>query len=874
VRIPQPPAVFLGRQAELDELASALVRAPVALLFGVAGVGKSALAFAFAARWAGPVVYRRMLEDDTPEHVALDLLREVGAAAPAGKMRVESDLSALGERLDELGALLVLDDLHHFPATERASFLQLCAESLVRARVIATSRERIGSPAEGPERLELRVEGLDEPSAQQVWSALDRLYGPSEGFQPAWRRAHGNPFLLRRWHAGAAFADDPVATAIRDLGSDERRLAAALAVSGVRLPVGVLAHLVPGERGTRAIRALTTRLVIEIDGNAECALHDLFRAALLDELGPDEATSVHADLAGALADADLPVVERAREVCRHLLAANRHEQVGEYLLEHSADLVRLGGARELLRGFDAIPPERRSMLVQIERVRTLGRVLDLERAYDELARLVEIGAEPRVPLQLAFGQLASGTCHLEEGQRAIAAVLAAADLSWRRRMLAQTAWAILRAHAGAFDEARAFLAEAIHGASDPVHVGNLHLTSAFTYWIEGRDDESETPLRRALAHLAEAPPSFRASFAAPMMLAGVAAAAGRFAEAEDALQAARSALREDDEQRPSLELRAVQALVSYERGQRHEAIEQWRAVHESMDRAGYRLATLWVECLMGRAMLELGWRTEALSLLRDAEARARAWGMVSMERMAARTQAHDPLAALDDGEIDERTMPKSPARAVRWRSFAALRAAMAGKDTRARRLLEANAPLGVGIDHALDRAMANLAEAVFARRAGDAAAAAAAQQRAVSTAERGAVDGDLVATLDATMRGLTVVSVPPAAPATGAAPPPSGEMIVDRRKHEIRTPAGRVSLRRSPMLRRLLYALADRAGEAVTREDLALKLWNATYHPLVHDNAILVNVSRLRAALVPVGVAVVWDESGYRLELVETSARS
>jgi DNA-binding response OmpR family regulator len=69
------------------------------------------------------------------------------------------------------------------------------------------------------------------------------------------------------------------------------------------------------------------------------------------------------------------------------------------------------------------------------------------------------------------------------------------------------------------------------------------------------------------------------------------------------------------------------------------------------------------------------------------------------------------------------------------------------------------------------------------------------------------------------------------------------------------------------VLRRLLYALASRPNTAVSRDDLVQEVWSATYHPLVHDNVLLVNITRLRALVEGTGLAIEADEGGYRLLL-------
>ena len=51
-----PPAVFQGREEELARLELLHDRLRIGLIYGVAGVGKSALAYAAACRWEHRVV--------------------------------------------------------------------------------------------------------------------------------------------------------------------------------------------------------------------------------------------------------------------------------------------------------------------------------------------------------------------------------------------------------------------------------------------------------------------------------------------------------------------------------------------------------------------------------------------------------------------------------------------------------------------------------------------------------------------------------------------------------------------------------------------------------------------------------------------------
>ena len=65
--------------------------------------------------------------------------------------------------------------------------------------------------------------------------------------------------------------------------------------------------------------------------------------------------------------------------------------------------------------------------------------------------------------------------------------------------------------------------------------------------------------------------------------------------------------------------------------------------------------------------------------------------------------------------------------------------------------------------------------------------------------------------------------------------------------------------------RRLLYLLAARLGSAMSKEELAVALWSAPYDPLVHDNALHVNLRHLRQLIAAAGVSIEFADAGYRL---------
>ena len=416
----QRPAVFVGRRAELARLDEALARVPVALLCGVGGVGKSALAAAFAATWSGLVVKA----DVTGELAELieDTARLLGGTIGPGPL--DDRIGALADRVDGAGGLWLIDDLHRLDPAERRTLLRVLAARLRRARALATSRERVGIEAGGPDHAELRIGGLDDGEARELWLVLDTLYGVSEGLDVALARYGGNPFLLRRAHAGSLTDEDPVAESIMSLEGDARRVAGAVALSEIRLPVSLLDQLVEGSPGRELLRALADRLIIDVHADGSVSMHDLVRDAMRQALAPDERAALHEVLADRLRDADLDPARRAREACRHMRELDRHEEAARYLIERGGELDRYGAAGELLRGLEAIPSDRRTPEASIALAQVSARVLDLPRAFAEHERLLTARIGPWADLAPIHALLGLWTGQPERASRSVQELMA------------------------------------------------------------------------------------------------------------------------------------------------------------------------------------------------------------------------------------------------------------------------------------------------------------------------------------------------------------------------------------------------------------------------------------------------------------------
>jgi len=318
--VPPPPAVFVGRDAELTRLALGVQRVSVALICGVAGVGKSSLASAFAATWPGPTAYCRVGSQPTLEILCEDVLRQLNApgAGLPGDM-----LTTVAAELDERAAMWIVDDLHRLAVADQERIVRELGQILRAGKFVATSRQLLPFEVDGPDRLEVRLGGLDATSAQTLWTALDELHGASPGFDALWSTARGNPLRLRQAHACRPMAEDPIAAGVQALGADERRVATALALCEVPLPTSVIHLLVPD--GPTQLASLVARMIVDPAGPGVWQLHDLFREALVADVPRALKHALHEDLARLLAEAEVDPVLRVREVARHLRASGNSD---------------------------------------------------------------------------------------------------------------------------------------------------------------------------------------------------------------------------------------------------------------------------------------------------------------------------------------------------------------------------------------------------------------------------------------------------------------------------------------------------------------------------------------------------------------------
>jgi predicted ATPase/class 3 adenylate cyclase len=165
--LPVQPTVFIGRDAELTEIAKALDEARVVTLSGVGGVGKTRLALQVAAevlpRFDDGAWLVELASLGTPESVVEVVASTLGVQASPGKTLEQS----VSDHLERKSLLLILDNCEHL-LNAAAKFVGTALRVASGLKVLTTSREGLALPGE---RL-MTVPSLQIPDTQM---SLDDL---------------------------------------------------------------------------------------------------------------------------------------------------------------------------------------------------------------------------------------------------------------------------------------------------------------------------------------------------------------------------------------------------------------------------------------------------------------------------------------------------------------------------------------------------------------------------------------------------------------------------------------------------------------------------------------------------------------------------
>ena len=211
-RLRNPPPIFVGRRDEAKRLAEAIARAPATIVWGLGGIGKTALALHVLHASFPERVERTICVGVRPGDRSEELLVSVVSAIEAARDgRAGGSWSgALADRdalvataidlADEADVWVLIDDLHHADPEVAAALLHGVAVYARRARFVATSRV-------DPAIAELREQTLALGAMPAIdLESLARALSPSAdrgSLARVLRDAAGSPWRLRQLLAGA-----------------------------------------------------------------------------------------------------------------------------------------------------------------------------------------------------------------------------------------------------------------------------------------------------------------------------------------------------------------------------------------------------------------------------------------------------------------------------------------------------------------------------------------------------------------------------------------------------------------------------------------------------------------------------------------------
>jgi hypothetical protein len=273
---------MVAREHELARLTTALQDASLVAIVGVAGVGKTSLAGELLAAWNGPAMYLSA----TAATVAAPGDPARRRPSHLAGFACERIIEDAWTRLDRIGGLLVLDDFHELHEIDQHQIVDTAARGLVNGRLVIATRERIAMTAHRGDRLQITLDGIDRASAELLWQRLHELCGESPDFEPAWRRAQGNPLALRHAHASTPREDHPLAGALQRLDDAEHRVVEVIASSRDPVAATALAELEPSRDLAAILAGLLARMFVEATRRSHYTMDRFVRATVRANLDP------------------------------------------------------------------------------------------------------------------------------------------------------------------------------------------------------------------------------------------------------------------------------------------------------------------------------------------------------------------------------------------------------------------------------------------------------------------------------------------------------------------------------------------------------------------------------------------------------------
>lgn len=406
---PRSTLSFVGRDAELARIAELFDEDVLFLIYGVAGIGKTELAYRALELaqtrpgWSRAVPTLIQVQPDmTVPHLLAVLRQRTGADAArpdhlgARSSSLAEELDAVSRALDAQPRLLFLDDVHLIDPAPMARILGHLARCVRASRVFAASRLEVPLASLGITPVITRLAPLDDRAARDMITHLGRRLGIAvSDVTGILQRAGGSPFFLQREVVSSPAdelqtAGDRLIATLAALPEPARRLLLHVAVVPGRVSVSELEQGAGAAGGPLAILA---RHFFLDAANGAIAIHDLIREAVLRLATPSEIQSARQAAAEVFVrrtdaggpEAPLAAVEAARQLC----AAGDHAASLAFITERYR-LISGAGVDHLLRDtLDelrvALPGQATSIDLQL--ARTMVRRGMIAAAQDVLTRV-------------------------------------------------------------------------------------------------------------------------------------------------------------------------------------------------------------------------------------------------------------------------------------------------------------------------------------------------------------------------------------------------------------------------------------------------------------------------------------------------------
>ncbi len=302
-----PPAPFVGRVAERARLAQAIERAPVVVVWGFSGIGKSTLVAAVLAEHYPAMRERTCVVDATAPRDALTAVCDALADVPMTMVPSSAgDPGAVLDALERARIWLVVDGIERLADSPALLALIELAQRFARhTRVMCVCREDPRMPA-----LRTQTLPLAPLQAAELRALLHDVQPELSADEAAAivSRAQGSPWRLLQLSLGTDDGGGPDASLLA-LSPVAQGLLRTLALLPTSVPVAALAG------ATRlptpeALESLARRGYLELSARG-VRLHDAARSLVLGSLEPGERAQRLARLRAALAAARDPAATAA-----------------------------------------------------------------------------------------------------------------------------------------------------------------------------------------------------------------------------------------------------------------------------------------------------------------------------------------------------------------------------------------------------------------------------------------------------------------------------------------------------------------------------------------------------------------------------------